>query len=157
MPNDHQSVTITDLVQVTGESKRTLQHWADNGVVIPIPATIKQGPGKVRQFRADELYWSLVASAINRRRTSVSELSDVLSSLRDSVATNELSAVNWELAKRGKAQVFALLLDSGRVSAGVLFNLKEDRIEHIAQLMSGSEVTTSINITLLFKRLRHRY
>src|SRR3954468_17881312 len=90
------------LVEDTGETARTLQHWSDLGILEPLPGTHKQGRGVQREFPADlphgERTWALIASALNKRRIALGEIKLIISNLRkmsrDAEAANKKTEFN---------------------------------------------------------------
>jgi DNA-binding transcriptional MerR regulator len=87
------TVSLAALVEDSGESARTLQHWSDLGILKPLPATSKRGRGYHRAFRAEPFYgervWALLASALNKLRIPLGDIKLIIDHLRKTTGLNE--------------------------------------------------------------------
>src|SRR3954467_6637852 len=88
------TVNIGVLVEDTGETPRTLQHWSDLGILHPLPATDKRGRGYYREFSSEphhgERAWALVASALSKLRIPLGELRRIVDTLRPRIGSYPL-------------------------------------------------------------------
>lgn len=81
-----QLVSLRTLLDDTGESAATLQHWCNLNVLFPVEETEKRGRGRHRQFLAEpdfgERKWALIASAMNRLKIPVGDMGLAIHVLR---------------------------------------------------------------------------
>jgi DNA-binding transcriptional MerR regulator len=82
------TIGINDLAKDTGEKPRALMHWADLGIIRPLPETDKRGRGRYREFRAEpfqgERKWALIASALAQLRVPLGDVRTLMMLLRAS-------------------------------------------------------------------------
>ena len=80
------TVSIRDLMDVTGEPHRAVVYWADLKILKALPGTDGKGPGFHRAFLADPFYgervWALLASALNRIGVRTAHLKLIIGHLR---------------------------------------------------------------------------
>jgi hypothetical protein len=81
-----QTVGIGVLMSDTGEKARSLQHWADLGIIHAEPDTDKKGRGRYREFVVEPYFgerkWALVASGLNALRIPLGEVRAIVERLR---------------------------------------------------------------------------
>ena len=68
------SYTLADLVRVTGAKRRSLQLWADAGVILADRSTDRAGTGTHRRFPRDEAIIACVVHAFALHQIAIGEL-----------------------------------------------------------------------------------
>lgn len=80
------TVSLSTLVNDTGETVRTLQYWSDLQILRPEPTSDRKGRGRAREYAAEPYFgerkWALVAAALNRLRLPVNEIRSVVDMVR---------------------------------------------------------------------------
>lgn len=76
------SYSLGDLVDVTGAKRRSLQLWADAGVIQPERGTKGAGTGTHRQFSRGEAIIACVIRPFAERQIAIGELGKISAALR---------------------------------------------------------------------------
>jgi len=76
------TLSLADLMKITGERRRSIQHWTDVGILKPEPGTTGHGPGVHRAYNSGEAVYALIAGELNRRKLPVSEILSITEALR---------------------------------------------------------------------------
>jgi hypothetical protein len=76
------SYTLADLVRVTGAKRRSLQLWADAGVIRAKRGTNRAGTGTHRLFSRDEAIVACIIHAFALHQISIGELLNIASVAR---------------------------------------------------------------------------
>ncbi|WP_407153909.1 MerR family transcriptional regulator [Bradyrhizobium sp. STM 3557] len=79
--------SIGDLVEVTGAKRRSLQVWADRGVIIPEAGSGNAGTGVHRQFSRTEAMIACLIHPFAERQISIGELVTIAADLRRLIKT----------------------------------------------------------------------
>jgi hypothetical protein len=66
--------TLADLTRITGAKRRTVQLWAEAGVIRARPATERGGTGVHRQFSIEEAFIACVMTAFVELRMGIGTL-----------------------------------------------------------------------------------
>ncbi|MHC6150549.1 MerR family transcriptional regulator [Bradyrhizobium elkanii] len=66
--------SLSDLVEATGAKRRSLQLWADRGVIRPIAGTANAGTGVHRLFSREEAALACLIHGFAMRQVSIGEL-----------------------------------------------------------------------------------
>jgi hypothetical protein len=77
------SYTLADLARVTGAKRRSLQLWADAGVIRAKKGTNRAGTGTHRLFSRDEAIIACIIQAFALHQMSIGELQGIGMVLRD--------------------------------------------------------------------------
>ena len=152
------SYTLADLERVTGAKRRSLQLWADAGVIEPERGTNRAGTGTHRQFSRKQAIVACIIRGFAERQMAIGELLSIADEMRDWLRKDRAMKViestingteDWMLIletwvdvtwwkKRERSQLVA-----ARVTARTLAN----RFEAIAtgnDETLGSELTASL-------------
>ena len=77
--------TLSDLVQATGAKRRSIQIWADRGVIEPVSSTQNAGTGVHRLFSRREAIVACIIHPFAERQISIGELKSIAALLRASI------------------------------------------------------------------------
>lgn len=98
-------VTLADLVRATGAKPRSVQLWADAGVLIPETGTDREGSGRHRQFSKLEAVIACVIARFAADKVAIGALKGIAHSLRQN---QFLAGEEWALkeAMEGRGRSF---------------------------------------------------
>jgi DNA-binding transcriptional MerR regulator len=82
--------TISELASVLEEKVRTVQFWADSGVIRPVRASNRRGKGTIRRFTATELKLARVAHRLALTNSPIGEIREVVDTIRASHSSQAL-------------------------------------------------------------------
>jgi hypothetical protein len=91
--------TLADLARVTGAKRRSLQLWADAGVIVPEKSTNRGGSGTHRQFSRREAIIACIIHPFAMRQMAIGELLNLSERIRKSY---DLLPDPYEAAVRGR-------------------------------------------------------
>ena len=74
--------SLSDLVEVTGAKRRSVQLWAERGVIRALKSTESVGTGVHRQFSRDEAIIACIVHPFALRQISIGELVNVAAAVR---------------------------------------------------------------------------
>jgi hypothetical protein len=74
--------SLKDLVEITGAKRRSIQLWADAGIIRALPSTERAGTGVHRLFTREEAIVACVIHAFALRQISIGELQFIAGSIR---------------------------------------------------------------------------
>jgi hypothetical protein len=74
--------TLADLARVSGAKRRSLQLWADAGVIVPEKSTDRGGSGTHRQFSRKEAIIACIIHAFALHQVSIGELQIISMAIR---------------------------------------------------------------------------
>jgi hypothetical protein len=74
--------TLADIVRVSGAKRRSIQLWADAGVIRAYTSTERRGTGTHRRFSRDEAIIASIINVFNRRQVAIGELQRLSHGLR---------------------------------------------------------------------------
>jgi hypothetical protein len=74
--------TLVDLVRISGAKRRSIQLWADAGVINAYTSTERKGTGTHRRFRRDEVIIACIINVFSMRQVAIGELRRLASGLR---------------------------------------------------------------------------
>jgi hypothetical protein len=77
--------SLADLVEITGAKRRSLQIWADRGVIQPIKSTINAGTGVHRLFSRTEAIIACIIHPFALRQIAVGELHQIAAIVRSAL------------------------------------------------------------------------
>ena len=66
--------TLAQVAEITGAKPRTIQFWADNGVLVPSTATQRAGRGTHRRFSRAETIFATIVHGFARQNVSLGRL-----------------------------------------------------------------------------------
>ena len=75
--------TLSDIVKVTGAKPRTVQFWADAGVIIPDLGSDREGSGRHRQFSKDEMVIACIIAVFAAEKVAIGSLRQISKYVRD--------------------------------------------------------------------------
>ena len=79
--------TLADLTRITGAKRRTVQLWAEGGVIRALPGTGHGGKGTHRKFSREETMIACIIHAFARQQMPIGMLLRVSEMLRGGLAT----------------------------------------------------------------------
>src|SRR6266849_6509502 len=74
--------TLADVVRVSRAKRRSIQLWAEAGVIRAYSLTDRRGTGTHRRFSRDEAIIASVLNVFNRRQVAIGELQRLATGLR---------------------------------------------------------------------------
>ena len=112
--------TLSNIVDLTGAKPRSIQLWADAGVLSPISTSDRRGSGTHRRFRHREAEIAAIVAPLSRMGVSIGHLKRVANEIRkmrlwarrsgDSTSVEVL-----ERARRGEGENYLMFSEiSGR-------------------------------------------
>jgi hypothetical protein len=81
--------TLADLARVTGAKRRSLQLWADAGVIVPEKSTDRGGSGTHRRFSRKEAIIACIVHAFALHQIAIGELQEISTAIRFFILTSE--------------------------------------------------------------------
>ena len=104
--------TLADLTRITGAKRRTVQLWAEGGVIIAMSGTGHGGKGTHRRFSRDEVILACIAHAFARQQMPIGTLLRATEMLRGALVNpNQKSII--EKAIKNTAKIYMILKGSG--------------------------------------------
>ncbi|WP_407146353.1 hypothetical protein [Bradyrhizobium sp. ORS 86] len=82
------SYSLGDLVEITGAKRRSIQLWADAGVIKAERATHRAGTGTHRRFSRGEAIIACLIRPFAEHQIAIGELEKISASLRSSLDSN---------------------------------------------------------------------
>ncbi|MHC2334471.1 DNA-binding transcriptional MerR regulator [Bradyrhizobium sp. USDA 4454] len=76
--------SLADLARITGAKRRSIQLWADAGVIVPEGDTDRAGTGTHRKFSRDEAIIACLIHPFAARQIAIGELIAISKSVRQS-------------------------------------------------------------------------
>lgn len=107
--------SLADLAKITGAKPRSIQLWADAGVIQPIKGTERGGSGKHRQFSRHEAMIACIIAPFAARKMAIGGLLALSRKMRAYVRGSSHTAklmgdpVPFELVASGKQKAFLVL------------------------------------------------
>jgi DNA-binding transcriptional MerR regulator len=108
--------TLADLTRMAGIKRRTIQLWAEGGVLIAESATERQGSGVHRTFSRDEAIICLILSRFAQWNMSIGRLEKIAIALREYFLQNPESRAGIEQCIRGEETIRVTLDSAGMIS-----------------------------------------
>jgi hypothetical protein len=78
-----ETYVLKDLVEITGAGRRTIQFWADHGVLVADKGTDHAGTGKQRRFSRNEAIIACLVHAFAKRQIGLGELIGISKVMRN--------------------------------------------------------------------------
>jgi hypothetical protein len=107
--------TLADVARLTGARPRSVQFWANAGVVRPVEGTTLAGSGIHRLFEAVEVAVAMIVSRFASEQVAIGGLNFIALSVRPKMESDN----RMESAIRGKRDLF-LALDTHQEALGLL-------------------------------------
>ncbi|MGY3550776.1 hypothetical protein ACVWZ4_006138 [Bradyrhizobium sp. USDA 4472] len=83
-----ESFSLSDLVEISGAKRRSLQLWADAGVIKAARSTDRAGTGVHRQYSRDEAIIACIIHGFALRQISIGELLAISEAVRAMIFTS---------------------------------------------------------------------
>ena len=126
--------TLADLTRITGARRRSVQLWAEAGVIKAAPATERAGTGTHRRFSRDEAIIACIVSAFARRQMPVGQLLRISAVLRgglDNPADYPEMRYEFEKAIYDQGRIFFVLKGAGTPGYVDSFGPNDEHTDHI--------------------------
>jgi hypothetical protein len=152
--------TLADIVRATGAKARSVQLWADAGVLLPDPDTDREGSGRHRQFSKREAMIACIIAPFAAEKVAIGGLKAIARGLRDDIrfSSGEARVLNEALAARGRnfVQITTFLDDeSGKTGYAIrLINSDHTNMPLLQFLEEGASGSAKMNIIDLDHVLR---
>jgi hypothetical protein len=152
--------TLADIVKATGSKPRTVQLWADAGVIVPEPGSDREGSGRHRQFSKREVAIACIVAPFAVEKVAIGGLKAIALELRRSVEflAGEQCALNQALL--GKGRNFVQITSFSDVETGAtkhmvrLLNSKRASMPLMQFLEEGAGGSAKLNVIDLDHALR---
>ena len=82
------SYTLADLERVTGAKRRSLQLWADAGVIQAEQGTNRAGTGRHRRFSREQAIVACIVRGFAERQMAIGELVTIAERIRELFRSN---------------------------------------------------------------------
>jgi hypothetical protein len=153
--------TLADIVKSTEAKPRTVQLWADAGVIVPDPGSDREGSGRHRQFSKREVVIACIVARFAAEKVAIGGLKAIALELRRNAEF--LSGEQWALneAFLGKGRNFVQItsftnLWTGQTSYNVrLINSARSSMPLIQFLEEGASGSSKLSVIDLDHALRH--
>jgi hypothetical protein len=125
--------TLADLTRITGARRRSVQLWAEAGVIRAAPATERAGTGTHRRFSRDEAIIACIVSAFARRQMPIGQLLQISSLIRSGLDNPEdYPEIRYEIEKAvyDQGKVFFILKGSGTPGYVDSFGPHDEHVDH---------------------------
>jgi hypothetical protein len=136
------SYTLADLVRVTGAKRRSLQLWADAGVIRAKKGTNRAGTGTHRLFSRDEAIVACIVHAFAQLQMSIGQLLNVASVCRTSEDSGSIRKNFINPAISGERDS-VMIFHSWRERGGTLFGVTYTQDDQMALSRAIGEIITS--------------
>jgi DNA-binding transcriptional MerR regulator len=107
--------TLADLTRMAGIKRRTVQLWAEGGVLIAESATERQGSGVHRAFSRDEAIICLILSRFAQWNMSIGRLEKLAIAIREHFLQNPESRAGVEQCIRGEETIRVTVESAGTI------------------------------------------
>src|SRR5271157_1387816 len=96
--------TLADIVKATGAKPRTVQLWADAGVIVPEPGSDREGSGRHRQFSKREAAIACIIAPFAVEKVAIGGLKAIAFGLRQEMQLDAggIWASNEAYLRRGR-------------------------------------------------------
>jgi DNA-binding transcriptional MerR regulator len=74
--------TLADIVRISAAKRRSIQLWAEAGVIRAFTSTDRKGTGTHRRFSRDEVIIASIINVFSQRQVAIGELERLASGLR---------------------------------------------------------------------------
>jgi hypothetical protein len=153
-------VTLADIVRATGAKPRTVQLWADAGVIVPEPGSDREGSGRHRHFSKREAAIACIIARFAVEKVAIGGLKAIAFQLRGSIEF--LSGDKWALDRAflGKGRNFVQITSFSDVESGQrkyivrLINSVRASMPLIQFLEEGASGSAKLNVIDLDHALR---
>ncbi|TIM10974.1 MAG: hypothetical protein E5Y67_25370 [Mesorhizobium sp.] len=116
------ALTLAEVTKLTGAKRRTVQLWAEAGVLIAEHATDRAGTGVHRRFSKDEAIVACLVHAFARRlQTPIGVLLRISKLLRTSMSHEKFASMVHRAIADPDSELFLILRGSGAPSFVIEF------------------------------------
>jgi hypothetical protein len=143
--------TLADLTQITGAKRRSVQLWAEAGVIQAAPASERAGSGVHREFSRREAIVACIVAAFAFTGIPIGRLLQISKATR-TYLKNKRAAASIERAIENSSRVF-LALDAATRNFSLLENPTGDETRAVLDKMHMANFAT--DIIFLNGALRH--
>jgi hypothetical protein len=120
---------LADLTRVTGAKRRSLQLWADAGVIIAESLTDRAGTGTHRRFSKDEAVIACIIRAYASHQIAIGELIEISKDIRSFVRTGLGRRIIDEVISGGEN--WGLTYESWRGGSQVSYFKGQPELKHL--------------------------
>lgn len=114
--------TLADLTRIVGAKRRTVQIWAEAGVIQADPSTERAGTGTARRFGWDEAVIACIVHAFAIRQVSIGHLLKVSCGLRERLQRSEVrEGIEAALKRNVDAAYLVIVEGAGEIQQICLF------------------------------------
>lgn len=145
-----QEYTLADLTRLTGAKRRTVQLWAEAGVIVADPGTDRAGTGTHRKFSRQEAIIALVVNPLARLHISIGDLLKVADSVRRAFSGESDGRTWWadiERCIKGELSLNLIIANSASEARITVLTHEKDesdetRWSRVGQTISETEKET---------------
>ena len=88
-----QTFTVSEIARFIGEKPRTVQFWAEVGVLRPIEESFRKGKGVHRRFSRVEIDYANVAHLLSATNSPIGEIESVLHKIRNLSVNSTIDSI----------------------------------------------------------------
>jgi hypothetical protein len=114
--------TLSDIVKATGAKPRSVQLWADAGVIRAENWTVREGSGRHRQFGDTELFVACIIAPFAREKMAIGGLELVAAGVRFFIEEHNVKWGIVQPALAGKGENYIIVI-TNRVGRTALFEV----------------------------------
>jgi len=150
--------TLADLVKVTGAKRRSLQLWADAGVIKAKKGTHRAGTGTHRLFPTEEAIVACIVHAFALHQIAIGELLNISARIRDAVRPHgkrkEAFRVDDELTDDQKKKAIFLAAIEGDASWLLLYESWRKNVGPLEEGRTESRTVSTVTAIKADKDMR---
>jgi hypothetical protein len=136
--------SLADLTRMSGAKRRTVQLWAEGGVLVAEPATERQGSGVHRAFSRNEAIIVLILSRLTAVSPPIGRLRFIAGRIRKHLKANDWGKELIEDTIRGECSAFLSVYFDGQVALS-----RNEKFSRNATIDALSECNEAVVVVLL--------
>jgi DNA-binding transcriptional MerR regulator len=132
--------SVSEVAQTSGVNPRTIQFWADKGVIRATPSTSEAGKGTHRSFSYDELLIACLMNSFSGTQVrAVGELKTIAKAIRTILKGPD--RVHFEAAVTDSANCFLILIWLGEKGLETMITSSKEGTAEVASVLSDLRET----------------
>jgi hypothetical protein len=148
-------MTLSEVARISGAKPRSVQLWADAGVILPVAGTDREGSGRHRLFDSDEVILAVVMARFAAEQIAIGALRSFSTSIRRALVGNPLLAK----AISGQSEIFLIVHSRPENDALVMGSRVFDDVKQLKEYLiltirSGSK-STVISLSEILSVIRN--
>jgi hypothetical protein len=148
-------MTLSEVARISGAKPRSVQLWADAGVILPVAGTDREGSGRHRLFDIDEVVLAVIMARFAAEQIAIGALRAFSTSIRTSLAGNPLLAD----AISGQAEVFLVVHsrpdDDMLIMGSKVFDDINQLHDYLTETIRSGSKSTIISLSVILSVIRN--